>query len=80
MHYAKPLAISSTFASVKLSTKAAHAADAHVPVPGVRWPSEPHAEWKSFVANIAPVHVSRGVGDVSSGGSDVVQKRWAIPS
>ena len=63
MHEAKPLAISSMFASVKLSTRAAHAVDAHLPVSGDRSPSEPHAEAKSNRAVVAPAHVSRGVGE-----------------
>ena len=36
MHDAKSAAISSTFSSSKLATRAAHALDAHAPVPGVR--------------------------------------------
>ena len=77
VHDAKPSAISSTFASVKLSTRAAHALDAHAPSPGVRESYGPHTE-KSLAAS-APAHESRGGGDVSSGGSDVAQKRWAVP-
>ena len=66
MHDAKPVAISSTFASVKLFTRAAHAVDAHLPVPGDRSAREPHAESKSRAAN-APAHVSSGGG----GGGEV---------